>query len=160
MMKNRKLLFSDGGFTLVELVLALFFFAMMTAIAVPSFRGYVDNTKLKGAARQIVSDLSELQVRAKAESAQYRMTLNVDPANTYTLNRLTAPATTQTKTLVEHGNDIRITATTFISNQINFQVRGILSEDNRTITLKNGRNSTALIVVSLAGRANVQFTLQ
>ena len=60
MMKNRKLLFSDGGFTLVELVLALFFFAMMTAIAVPSFRGYVDNTKLKGAARQIVSDLSEL----------------------------------------------------------------------------------------------------
>ena len=99
-------------------------------------------------------------MRAKAESAQYRMTLNVDPANTYTLNRLTAPATTQTKTLVEHGNDIRITATTFISNQINFQVRGILSEDNRTITLKNGRNSTALIVVSLAGRANVQFTLQ
>lgn len=159
-MKNRKILFSDGGFTLVELVLALFFFAIVTAIAIPSFRGYIDNTKLKGAARQIVSDLSELQVRSKAESAQYRMTLNVDPANTYALARVTAPAQTQTKTLTEHGNDIRITATTFTSNQVNFQARGILSEDNRTITLRNGRNSTALIAVSLAGRANVQFTLQ
>ena len=160
-MKNgRRMIFSNGGFTLVELMLALFFFAIVTAIAIPSFRGYIDNTKLKAAARQIMSDIIDVQLRAKSENAQYRITLNVDPANTYTLDRVTAPAQTQTKTLTEHGSDIRITATTFTSNQVNFQTRGILSEDNRTITLRNGRNSTALITTSLAGRTHVQFTLQ
>jgi|GEM_PF-485439 len=160
-MKNgRRMIFSNGGFTLVELILALFFFAIVTAIAVPSFRGYIDNTKLKGAARQIMSDIYDVQLRAKSENAQYRITLNVDPANTYVLERVTAPAQTQTKTLSEHGSDMRITATTFTSNQVNFQARGILSEDNRTITLRNSRNSTAVISVSLTGRANVQFTLQ
>jgi len=154
------MIFSNGGFTLVELILALFFFAIVTAIAVPSFRGYIDNTKLKGAARQIMSDIYDVQLRAKSENAQYRITLNVDPANTYVLERVTAPAQTQTKTLSEHGSDMRITATTFTSNQVNFQARGILSEDNRTITLRNSRNSTAVISVSLTGRANVQFTLQ
>jgi type II secretory pathway pseudopilin PulG len=160
-MKNgRRQILLNGGFTMVELMLALFFFAIVTAIAIPSLRGYIDNTKLKGAARQIMSDIYDVQLRAKSENAQYRIALNADPANTYVLERVTAPAQTQTKTLAEHGSDIRITATTFTSNQVNFQTRGILSEDNRTITLRNNRNSTAVISVSLTGRANVQFTLQ
>jgi Tfp pilus assembly protein PilE len=157
---GRRVTSSNGGFTLVELMLALFFVAIVTAIAIPSFRGYIDNTKLKGAARQIMSDIIDVQLRAKSENAQYRITLNADPANTYTVERVTAPAQTQTKTLAEHGSNIRITATTFTSNQVNFQTRGILSEDNKTITLRNGRNSTALITTSLAGRTHVQFTLQ
>jgi prepilin-type N-terminal cleavage/methylation domain-containing protein len=125
-MKNgRRVILSNGGFTLVELMLALFFFAIVTAIAIPSFRGYIDNTKLKAAARQIMSDITDVQLMAKSESAQYRITLNVDPANTYALERVTAPAQTQTKTLTEHGRAIRITATTFTSSQVNFQARGI-----------------------------------
>ena len=160
-MKNgRRVIVSKGGFTLIELMLALFFFAIVTAIAIPAFRGYIDNTRLKAAARQIMSDITDVQLRAKSENAQYRITLNVDPANTYALDRVTAPAQSQTKTLREHGSDIRISATTFTSNQVNFQARGILSEDNRTITLRNGRNSTALITTNLAGRTHVQFTMQ
>jgi prepilin-type N-terminal cleavage/methylation domain-containing protein len=160
-MKNgQRVNFPNDGFTLVELILALFFFAIVTAIAIPSFRGYIDNTKLKGATRQIMSDIYDVQLRSKSENAQYRITLNADPANTYVLERVTAPARTQTKTLSEHGSDMQITATTFTSNQMNFQARGILSEDNRTITLRNNRNSTAVISVSLTGRANAQFTLQ
>ena len=149
-----------GGFSLIELVLTLFFFAIVTAVAVPSFRGYIDNTKLKAAARQIVSDMAETQQRARAENAQYRITLNLDPANTYTVERLTAPTQTQIRTLAEHGGSIRIAATTFTAREVNFQPRGILSEDNRTITLRNGRNSTALITATLAGRTHVQFTMQ
>ncbi len=156
---GRRVIFAGGGFTLIELMLALLFFAIVTAIALPSFRGYIDNTKLKAAARQIVSDMVETQQRAKAENAQYRITLSLDPANTYTVERVTAPAQSQTKTLTEHGS-IRITATTFTSNAVNFQTRGILSEDNRTITLRNSRNSTAQITSNLAGRTHVQYTMQ
>ena len=151
---------SRNGFTLVELVLALLFFAIATAIALPSFRGYIENTKLKAAARQIVSDMAEAQQRAKAENAQYRITLSLDPANTYTVERVTAPAATQTRTLAEHGGGIRITATTFTANEVNFLARGLLSEDNRTITLRNSRNSTAQITSNLAGRTHVQYTMQ
>ena len=149
-----------GGFSLIELMLALFFFAIVTAIAVPSFRGYIGNTKLKAAARQIVSDMAETQQKARAENAQYRITLNLDPANTYIVERLTAPVQTQIRTLAEHGSGIRIAATTFTAREVNFQPRGILSEDNRTITLRNSRNSTALITATLAGRTHVQFTMQ
>jgi type II secretory pathway pseudopilin PulG len=159
-MKNgRRVNFSNGGFTLVELMLALFFFAIVTAIAIPSFRGYIDNTKLKGAARQIMSDISDVQLRAKSENAQYRITLNADPANTYTVERVTAPAQTQTKTLTEYGSDIQITATTFTANKVNFQTRGILDQAG-IISLRNSRNSTATIDTSLAGRTNAKFTLQ
>lgn len=152
--------FARGGFTLIELMLALLFFAIVTAIALPSFRGYIENTKLKAAARQIVSDMVEAQQRAKAENAQYRITLSLDPANTYTVERVTAPGQTQTKTLAEHGGSIRITATTFTASEVNFLARGILSEDNRTITLRNSRNSTAQITSNLAGRTHVQCTMQ
>ncbi|OPY04950.1 MAG: hypothetical protein A4E67_02147 [Syntrophaceae bacterium PtaB.Bin038] len=158
--KARSMIPTRSGFTLVELVLALLFFAIVTAIALPSLRGYIENTKLKAAARQIVSDMAEGQQRAKAENAQYRITLMLDPANTYTLERVTAPAETQTKTLAEHGGGIRITATTFTANEVNFLARGILSEDNRTITLRNSRNSTAQITTNLAGRTHVQYTMQ
>lgn len=163
-MKNgRRVIFSNGGFTLVELILVLFFFTMATAIAVPSFRGYIDNTRLKGAARQIMSDIYDVQLRTKAENRPYTITYSPNPTNTCRIQATAAnglPAVDETKTLAEHGSDIRIMATTFTSNQANFQARGILSEDNRTITLRNSRNSTAVISVSLTGRANVQFTLQ
>jgi Tfp pilus assembly protein PilE len=145
-MKNgRRVIFSCGGFTLVELILVLFFFTMAAAIAVPSFRGYIDNTKLKGAARQIMSDIYDVQLRTKAENRPYTITYSTDPTNTCRIQATAANG---------------ITATTFTSNQAHFQARGILSEDNRTITLRNNRNSTAVISVSLTGRANVQFTLQ
>ena len=157
---GRSVISNRNGFTLVELVLALLFFAIVTAIALPSFRGYIENTKLKAAARQIVSDMAEAQQRAKAENAQYRITLSLDPANTYTVERVTAPAATQTRTLAEHGGGIRIAATTFTANEVNFLARGLLSEDNRTITLRNSRNSTAQITSNLAGRTHVQYTMQ
>jgi len=159
MKKSRVSLLSNGGFTMVELLIAMVLFAIVSSIAIPSFRGYIDNTKLKGAARQIMSDISDAQERAKAENAQYRITLNVSPANTYSQDRLTAPTQSQAKTLAEHGNDIRIEATTYASNQVTFEARGILSQTG-TITLRNNRNSTAVISTSLAGRTNAQFTLQ
>jgi prepilin-type N-terminal cleavage/methylation domain-containing protein len=159
MKKRGGSLISDGGFTMVELLLAMVLFAVVSSIAIPSFRGYIDNTKLKGAARQIMSDICDVQERAKSENAQYRITLNPDPANTYDLERLTAPAQTQTKTLTEYGSDIRITATAYTSNRVTLEARGILNQTG-TITLRNNRGSTAVITTSLAGRSNVQFTLQ
>ena len=150
---------SRSGFTVIELMLALFLAGIIAAIAIPSFRGYVDNTKLKGAARQIMTEIGDTLQRSKAENAQYRITLNADPANTYTLERLTAPATTQTKNLAEFGSDIRITAASYPSNRVTFETRGILSQGG-TITLGNARSSTAVITTSQAGRSHVQFTLQ
>lgn len=148
-----------GGFTVIELMLALFLAGIIAAIAIPSFRGYVDNTKLKGAARQVMTEIGDTLQRSKAENAQYRITLNADPANTYTLERITAPATTQTKNLAEFGSDIRITAASYPSNRVTFEARGILSQGG-TITLQNSRSSTAVISTSQAGRSYVQFSLQ
>lgn len=159
MKKSGGLRLSNGGFTMVDLMIAMVLFAIVSSIAIPSFRGYIDNTNLKGAARQIMSDICDVQERSKAENAQYRITLNVSPANTYALDRLTAPTQSQTRTLTEQGNVIRIEATTYASNQVTVEARGIFSQTG-TITLRNSRNSTAVISTSLAGRTNVQFTLQ
>lgn len=59
---------SRGGFTLVELVLALAVGAIVLGIAVPSYRSYVDRAKTAAA----IADLVKLEARIE----KYRLTNN------------------------------------------------------------------------------------
>ena len=63
---------------MVELLITLALLGIVTAIAVPSFRGWIDNTNLKDAARTISSDVYDTRARAIAESRTYTITYNTD----------------------------------------------------------------------------------
>jgi type IV fimbrial biogenesis protein FimT len=139
------------GFSLIELLIAISVVAIMGGIAMYSWQGYRDNTNLKTAAREVMSDIANCRQRAVAENASYQMNFT-NGASTYTI---TSAAGTITKNLSDFGNGLSFTSGNLL---VTFLTRGISS--NGTITLTNGKGSTATITINITGRTYVQFALQ
>ena len=142
------------GFTLVECLIVIFIIIVVAAIAVPGFRKMAVNGNLKAAARDMVSDFSVMRERAISENQNYPIVFNID-SNNYTVPGLASP-----KTPAYFASDITISGTTF-GTPIMFQTRGTTSPPgDKTITLTNGRGSTATITIGTAGRIYVSFAFQ
>lgn len=75
---------SDRGFTLLELIVALFIFGIITAIAAPNFIGLLNRTRVDASLEKLVGAIKETQRQAMRLSQRCR--INIDP-NT---NMLTA----------------------------------------------------------------------
>jgi prepilin-type N-terminal cleavage/methylation domain-containing protein len=151
-----------SGFSLVELCITTVLLGIVAAIAFPSFRGWVDNSNLKGAARAVSSDVYDTRGRALAENRVYTITYSADPTNTYTI---TAPAVAtpvpllavnETKNFSEFGG-VRMTSVNV--GAITIQSRGTISPAAR-IDLANSRNSTGTVNVLNIGRAHVTYSMQ
>jgi len=52
------------GFSLIELIVVIALIAILTAIAVPSYQSFMVRSRLKGAARQVMSDLMNARMMA------------------------------------------------------------------------------------------------
>jgi type IV pilus assembly protein PilA len=86
LMKTSSKLRNRRGFSLVELMIVIAIVAIMSAIAIPFFGGFVDNRDLKSAARDIAGDIFELKERAIAEDRYYQITLD-QGANNYVIRQ-------------------------------------------------------------------------
>lgn len=152
-----------SGFSLVELIITLVLLGIVMAIAVPSYRGWVDNSNLKGAGRMISSDFYDTRGRAMAENRAYTITYNPDPTNTYRIQAAAVnglAAVDETKTFGEYG-------TTRMSSvnggaaavTVTVQPRGSAAPAT-TIGLTNVRSSIGTITVLMTGRAHVTYSMQ
>lgn len=154
---------SAAGFSLVELLITLVLLGIVLAIAVPSYRGWVDNSNLKGAGRMISSDFYDTRARAMAENRAYTITYSPDPANTYRIQAAAAnnlAAVDETKTFGEYGT-VRMTGVNGGSAAVTvtIQSRGSAAP-NATVGLTNVRNSTGTVTVLMTGRAHVTYSMQ
>lgn len=68
---------SDGGFTLVELAVAMVLLGALLALAVPGWGAYQATQERVSASREIVSVLRNAQMRATAEEATYRVDVDL-----------------------------------------------------------------------------------
>ena len=66
-----------GAFTLVEAFFVMVILAILSAIAVPRYAGFVANQQLEGAARRLTADLSLAQRQARRSSASQAVTFDV-----------------------------------------------------------------------------------
>ncbi|OPY04548.1 MAG: hypothetical protein A4E67_02339 [Syntrophaceae bacterium PtaB.Bin038] len=152
-----------AGFSMVELLITLVLLGIVLAIAVPSYRGWVDNSNLKGAGRMISSDFYDTRARAMAENRAYTITYNPDPANTYRIQAAAAgglAAVDETKTFGEYGT-VRMTSVNGggAAVAVTIQPRGSAAPA-ATIGIANVRNSTGTITVLMTGRAHVTYSMQ
>ncbi len=142
---------------MIELLLILVLLMIVSTIATPFLRGWVDNSNLKGAARSISGDIYILKERATSENRQYRIVFNISPTNTYLLQQgmvSGAPYNTiEMRTIQEYGN-VQITS----ANQFDVGTRGNMSAGS--IVLANSRGSTATITTLPTGRAHVTYNMQ
>jgi prepilin-type N-terminal cleavage/methylation domain-containing protein len=146
---------SQKGFTLPETLIVISVLIIVAAMAIPGFRKMATNGNLKAAAKDMIGDFATMRERAVSENQNYSILF--DQGN----NRYTVPGLANPKSPANFAGDIQISAISFGTSPLIFQSRGTVSPPGtNTITLTNGRGSTATITVLTAGRIYVQYSLQ
>lgn len=90
---NRGSRHSDGGFTLIELVVVMSMAGMLLALGIFGFTSWRQTAQQQGSASELTSTLRSASVRAVSEGRAY--CVNISGGTTYTLWRYTCGTGTQ-----------------------------------------------------------------
>jgi type IV fimbrial biogenesis protein FimT len=74
----------QSGFSLVELMVAIAVMSILLAIALPSFRSMIQNSKVRNAAESVANGLQKARAEAVARNTNVTFVLGADAAGTYT----------------------------------------------------------------------------
>jgi len=135
----------DQGFTMSELMATLALFAVMAAIAVPSFLSMQPGLRLNGAAREVLGKLMWARSKAVEQNSAYAVTFPTDHSL-----QISAGAWSQTIDLQTDYSGITLSKS---GSDPTFNGRGTAS-GSTTITLTNSSGSK---VVDVTATGNVKI---
>ena len=144
----------ERGFTLTELMVTIVVFAILAAIAIPTFMSLLPGMRLNGAARQVMTDLMAARMKAVSENNRFRVffidnhqykILDDDNNN----NAENAGEWTQTKDIQNEYHDVTFSSS---ANPI-YYPRG--TAYGTTITLTNSSGSKT-VKVAITGRVKIE----
>ena len=155
---------NKNGFTLVELLIVIGIFSILTLVALPNFFGTIlPNQRLKGAARDIMTDMRYARMRAASVNREYRVSFteaseqyqveqgNLSTGSTsWTIEGIVRDFTDVDTRYYHKGIDI----VSVTSNPVVFKPTG--GTTATTITVQNDKGSSAVITSSIAGRIKMQ----
>ncbi len=103
---------AEGGFTVIELAVAMALIGVMLALATPGWRNYQANQEHVSASQEVVSTLRNAQLRATAEETSYRVDADA-AARTLTVYRYDGAGYVQLSVRALEGVRLRVDAATF-----------------------------------------------
>ena len=156
------------GFTLLELMVGVAILTIVTALAVPDFRGYIVNTKTRGTSRKVYSLIQSARILAAKEGQDVFVAFG-DSSNSATasFSEIFVGFDQNNDGKLEKSSDdirdrltvkdpvkaVRIDAA---KNQLRYNPRGFLSGAATSVKLKNDVTSrTYTISVSAVGGVNI-----
>jgi prepilin-type N-terminal cleavage/methylation domain-containing protein len=151
------------GFTMVEVMVVLLIFGIVSAVAVPSIKSSLDEMKLDGAAREVVSAIYYAQSLAIKQGESYGVKFN---KTTQAVNCFKPPGNTPIFHPIDkkpyildfigagHLQGLKIVSTTFVGNKVNFNELGEPSESGSAILAYGGIQKTINVALPL-GKVSV-----
>lgn len=145
---------NKSGVTLIELVIVIAIIAIGALLLVPNMGPWIQNYRLRTAARDIVSTLRTAQMKAVSNNMTYQVSFNVG-AGTYVLQRNTGGVWVEEGAAQTLPTGIRINDPAPTNNPLTFSPNS--SSNGGTVTVKNTRNSERKItVLPSTGRITIQ----
>ena len=150
---------ADGGFTVIELAVAMALIGAMLALGTPGWRNYQANQEHVSASRELVSTLRNAQLRATAEETSYRVDVDA-VALTLSVYRFDGAGYVQRSVSALDGGQLRVDQAEFIdklgvtTTSAYFYPRGTASP-GRIVLGREGRTVQKVVTVEgLTGRVS------
>jgi len=149
----------EQGFTLIELLITVSVFAVLVALALPSFNQWIANTKIRSTTESVLAGFQLARAEAVRLNRGVRMTLNADtswtvaeilsgnviqtrPANEGTDSNTTMTVTPGTATTVDFNGLGRVTNLTPIT-QIDLDSTNIPAAETKELRITINTGGTA-----------------
>ncbi|MBL0712332.1 MAG: GspH/FimT family pseudopilin [Desulfosarcina sp.] len=152
---------SDKGFTLIEMIVVLAIAAILAMIAVPNYMTYKERSKLRGATSNLVANFELARSRAIKENGNVAVVFNADGRGYMVFEDFNSNWTQDADELLlrsaELPSGVSVNMpTTFASDRMHFNSRGIPDGSFGTATLRNSINEEQSVVINIAGRIRRQ----
>jgi len=161
----------QSGFTMTELVIAIAVMAVAAAVAIPSYLSWLPDIRLKGAARDLKSDLGLAKQRAVQENGQVAVVFDT-VNNQYTLfidNGANPGGGGVADDWVRNGDEALMKSVSMPDEvdmysasfsgglpRVSFDGRGLPNGAGGTVRMKNSKNNFMGIDMSLVGLITIQ----
>jgi prepilin-type N-terminal cleavage/methylation domain-containing protein len=150
------------GFSLVELLIVMIVAGVMAAVAVPQATRWIENYRVKGAARQLVTDFQSARMKTISERVSHRLSFD-NAGKSYAIQKWNS-TTSQwdqvgtNRALASETNPyfarVAGIADTFTNHVAVFSTSGSVSSGGK-VTL-SGVHCSKNVTVSLIGRVSIE----
>lgn len=156
----------NSGFTLVELMVVIAVIGIMAGIAIPNFFSFLPKSRLRSAARDIVSCLQEMKLRAIKENATTvivfdlandRYTAFVDNGPGAAAGNSALDASESIIKQETLASDLDMYNTSFVANTGGFTARG-LPRNAGTVFIRYSNTDYRRVIVNTAGNIRIEMS--
>ena len=122
MLNTRKTMPREQGFTLVELMISIAVFVVLTVLAIPSFNQWIANTKIRSTTESVLAGFQLARAEAVRMNRGVRMTLNADTS--WSVTEVISGIVVQTRPAAEGSGNTTMAVTPVAATTVDFNGLG------------------------------------